>query len=99
MSVGSADDVLYYGGGLGAALLMSTKSATRSARLPVLALFLANWATEQWLLGKLHRFLETDATGVVYAVVPKPGVLVRALFWPHSTGRHATANGKPQVKI
>lgn len=89
--------MLYYGGGLGAALLMSTQPATRTARLPVVALFLANWGTEQWLLGKLQRFLEVDATGVVYAIVPRPKIMSRAFFWLHSTGRHATASHEHQV--
>ncbi len=96
--VGSADDVVYYGAGLGAALLMSMQPATKAARLPVVALFLANWGTEQWLLGKLQRFLEVDAMGVVYAVAPAPRILSRALLWLHNGGRHAAASSEHQVR-
>ncbi|CAL8463879.1 g3414 [Coccomyxa elongata] len=91
------DDVVYYGAGLGTALLMSTQPATRAARLPVVALFLANWGTEQWLLGKLQRFLEVDAMGVVYAVVPSPRILSRALLWLHNGGHHAAASSEHQA--
>ena len=89
-----AGDVVYYGGGLSTALLMSAQPATRAARLPVLVILLANWGTEHWLLHFLRPYLEVDASGEVFAAVPQPRLLwgARSLL-QHYRGRAALGSG------
>jgi hypothetical protein len=65
-------DMAYYGGGCTAAFLLGAMPAVRGARLPALALLLANLGTEQWLLASWQRHLEVDSAGVVHALVPIP---------------------------
>lgn len=92
-----AGDVIYYGSGLSTALLMSMQPATRAARVPLVAILLANWGAEHWLLQFLKPHLELDAAGDVFAAVPQPRVLSSTLSLLQYYRGQAASNSGHQV--
>ena len=92
-----AGDVMYYGSGLSTALLMSMQPATRAARVPLVAILLANWGAEYWLLQFLKPHLELDAAGDVFAAVPQPRFLSSALSLLQYYRGQAASNSAHQV--